>query len=456
MSTKVSKRELFGKGAVSAGLGIGALALMARTRPASADTPFTSFPFAAAGAPTPRTMPARLAEIKNVKDFGAVGDGAADDTGAIQAAVNWTSGGNRGVIFFPPGTYRVTSPVTFNYNGGLSIVFRGVNGLSTIVGNFPDYLLKRDLGNGNPTSGGRVIENLNFMNGHAAGGCVRFSSTVGGAVRDCTFSGFRCLNLTDTDTNSVQSFTVDACQFSSGGISNAIGIIVGGNCTILDCDLTGFGTAAIRPYGVGVNIIGCRMEVNGVGIQLGLDEPGTNRSLSGFSIVGCTFESNGTAIDFAGGSGHGLIVGLIIHGFQGATIGGGNPQYGIRTRGDNCQFTTFSGIFVGGQMQQAAYSVTDTTNRNGLVFNSCHGSNASTLGGVVWQLPTRAHTATWVGCDVRPAFTFSGLPSQPLPGDQFFITDSNQSSLGGTVTGGGGSTRGFVVWNGSAWTLMSK
>ena len=33
--------------------------------------PFTSFAFAATGGPTKRTMPDRLAEVKNVLDFGA-------------------------------------------------------------------------------------------------------------------------------------------------------------------------------------------------------------------------------------------------------------------------------------------------------------------------------------------------------------------------------------------------
>jgi hypothetical protein len=42
----------------------------------------------------------------NVKEFGAVGDGAADDTAAIEAA--WAAGA--GNIYFPPGTYRYNGP----------------------------------------------------------------------------------------------------------------------------------------------------------------------------------------------------------------------------------------------------------------------------------------------------------------------------------------------------------
>jgi hypothetical protein len=45
-------------------------------------------------------------DIANVKQFGAVGNGVADDTGAIQSAINATPPGG-GIILFPVGTYRV-------------------------------------------------------------------------------------------------------------------------------------------------------------------------------------------------------------------------------------------------------------------------------------------------------------------------------------------------------------
>ena len=54
----------------------------------------------------------KLAEIVSVKDFGAIGDGVADDTVAIQAAVNFASsnsfGGN---VIFPSGIYKVTATI---------------------------------------------------------------------------------------------------------------------------------------------------------------------------------------------------------------------------------------------------------------------------------------------------------------------------------------------------------
>jgi len=48
----------------------------------------------------------KLAETVSVKDFGAVGDGVADDTTAIQAALNAGSGKN---VTLPPGTYRTSA-----------------------------------------------------------------------------------------------------------------------------------------------------------------------------------------------------------------------------------------------------------------------------------------------------------------------------------------------------------
>jgi len=46
----------------------------------------------ATGSTTARTLANRFADVVNVKDFGAVGDGVADDTTAIQAAINGSVG----------------------------------------------------------------------------------------------------------------------------------------------------------------------------------------------------------------------------------------------------------------------------------------------------------------------------------------------------------------------------
>ena len=59
---------------------------------------------------------AKLSETVSVKDFGAVGDGITDDTAAIQAAVNSLPPAG-GALYFPTGTYLVSSQITVNKPG---------------------------------------------------------------------------------------------------------------------------------------------------------------------------------------------------------------------------------------------------------------------------------------------------------------------------------------------------
>ena len=56
------------------------------------------------------TVENRLAQTVSVKDFGAVGDGVADDTAAIQAAVDQLPYGQ--ALYFPTGTYKITDEIT--------------------------------------------------------------------------------------------------------------------------------------------------------------------------------------------------------------------------------------------------------------------------------------------------------------------------------------------------------
>lgn len=58
-----------------------------------------------------RTMTAKLSDWMSVKDFGAVGDGVADDTAQFQAALNAASLAGRG-LYIPQGTYRLMARIS--------------------------------------------------------------------------------------------------------------------------------------------------------------------------------------------------------------------------------------------------------------------------------------------------------------------------------------------------------
>ena len=60
---------------------------------------------------TARTVDSKLKDVVSVKDFGAVGNGVADDTSAIQAAITASSR-----VYFPSGTYKITSYLTLGNN----------------------------------------------------------------------------------------------------------------------------------------------------------------------------------------------------------------------------------------------------------------------------------------------------------------------------------------------------
>lgn len=69
-------------------------------------------PVVAEGSSTPRTLKQRFADVVNVRDFGAVGDGVTDDTEAIQAALSAASK----AVFFPAGTYITTKTLVVGDN----------------------------------------------------------------------------------------------------------------------------------------------------------------------------------------------------------------------------------------------------------------------------------------------------------------------------------------------------
>src|SRR5678815_1519961 len=81
--------------------------------------PFINYQFPVTGTgAVNRTMPDRLADYYNVKDFGALGDNSTTtvDRNAIQAATNACVAGGGGTVYFPQGSYLLNGPVTCGSN----------------------------------------------------------------------------------------------------------------------------------------------------------------------------------------------------------------------------------------------------------------------------------------------------------------------------------------------------
>lgn len=94
---------------------VGSALAFDKLTPGDADT--VEFTQGGTGATT-RSAQDKLRERVSVKDFGAVGDGVADDTAEIQAAIDACQG-TGAEIFFPRGSYKISS--TLNITGAISL-----------------------------------------------------------------------------------------------------------------------------------------------------------------------------------------------------------------------------------------------------------------------------------------------------------------------------------------------
>ena len=102
------------------------------------------------GSTTGRTLAERFAEVVNVKDYGAVGDGVTDATIAIQAAITAAVTEKIYSVYIPSGNYLVTGTLTWPEDNGDGDNYAGSmygNGEGTINSNNSGTIITH-----NPTS----------------------------------------------------------------------------------------------------------------------------------------------------------------------------------------------------------------------------------------------------------------------------------------------------------------
>lgn len=195
----------------------------------------------------------------DVRTYGAVGDGATDDTAAIQAAIQAATSTGGGVVFYPPGTYLVSAELTIVSNvchvgSGNASVIKAAPTLTTALfavtvaagGTLHDATWEDLTLDGNSTSTGTIYlisintgassnigyrnveaTRVNFQNAklgwaHAANNSTAATMLNQTRIRDCYFTDLDCGVLVGgTYATSVEYSFFTKCKTTAVGTPSA-------------------------------------------------------------------------------------------------------------------------------------------------------------------------------------------------------------------------------------------
>lgn len=284
----------------------------------------------ATGSTTARTLAARFGEVANVLDYGAVGDGVADDGVAIQAALD----SGRNLVWVPEGTYLfatgLTPPndvsiicanrreATFRYTGtGVAITF----GTSDTVLNT-----------------GCSLSHCRILLVDKASTAIKLNATNGAVLEDIYMEAlFQPFDNTRTnigvviDGANISAFfnsleNISCSHFHEGFRITTTGTTQATSQHFRNC--TTFGDKATDNTSIGYNILN-----NGDGaIIVGGNIESCNQGMrfgaaaSSVSSFGVRFESNTTDIIFDSGAKTSTFIGLTLIVPANITNSSGNDQ----------------------------------------------------------------------------------------------------------------------------------
>lgn len=305
----------------------------------------------------------------NVVDFGAVGDGVADDTVAIQAA--FTAVQNRGCIVFPPSKrFRTTSvivmpPSTFRVviqgNGSTILAAHNGNGLdlTSTNQNFSRFALY------NLTIQG---PNVSYPNNPSqlAGTSTGAGLKMGYDDTSNISAGYLCTFVNCTFTNFYQGVYLQAvllCNFIGGGaFFNQYGIFIDGGQT----NANNFRTFNLRENRI-------------TGLYSSGRTGGSLTNATANTFEGCTFETNIPYDLSAGGypsifdstKGYGVnLLNSYVFIFNSCYFENHNYSVVLNSSADNNTFndTYFTGG--GGSVRPGAFFITGSACNNN-ILNNC-------------------------------------------------------------------------------------
>jgi hypothetical protein len=280
----------------------------------------------ATGSTTARTLANRFADVVNVKDFGAVGDGVTDDTAAIQAAIN-ASLEKR--LFWPAGVYSVTaltvSSATTHWQGegaGETIIRkRGTTPGNLVEVVFSSKFSIKDI----QFDGGDVSDSFPYAS-------LNLTFAEDFVVENCRFIKFDKLGLVINGGQfgyiNNNYFLRTTASFQGANQSISIGVSAGpsNNITVSNNSCINSGIFSVGPHNSFINNYVVDWKY-GAGISTSTD------GASDFNLIAGNYLSSGTGLDSDGFD----LKGIEAWGRYGKIIG------------NTCVSCSGSGIFLGGQ-----------------------------------------------------------------------------------------------------------
>lgn len=234
----------------------------------------------------------------SVKAFGAVGDGVAIDTTAIQAALNFAKAAGGGIVYFPPGTYKIDQAITLTSATGVSLAGAGP-GASVV---------RQTHASANgftfSTCTSTIISGLTIdHNSTSTGTTLSFTDCVGTTLINVQNNINQFLIGLSSSGVSGTALTLNNCNLFGQTGATGRGIVVSHGIFRM------FGGGIGAPSGTGIEFTDTASSVRmvGVGVSLGASPTARavlfNAALTGtkFYIVGCdSFGSTTTPFDLTG------------------------------------------------------------------------------------------------------------------------------------------------------------
>ena len=152
----------------------------------------------------------------NVRDFGAIGDGLADDTSSIQNAINFIRDNNLsgyGSVYFPSGKYKISSSIEIT-NNKLSIIGDGFSSIIYAEGT-SDNLVSFNIFNLNSTgSASFKLQDIYLFGLNTSASCagVYGKSAVDVMINNCWFGNLGSAICGNFITLNVSNNIIELCK----------------------------------------------------------------------------------------------------------------------------------------------------------------------------------------------------------------------------------------------------